>query len=92
MPTPSKPSGASTTSTTPTSKPPLPPEIALRGLEALIPLAKSLHDRGLSAPEIKAAMKKALADHKAKSQAAPSQDKGKIPGKANLGKPGPMPE
>ncbi|WP_324819152.1 hypothetical protein [Variovorax sp.] len=42
----------------------------LSGMLALIPLAKSLHDRGLSPPEIKAAMKKALEMHRAKRAAA----------------------
>ena len=64
---------------------PLPPEAVLRGFESLIPLAKSLHDRGLSAPEIKAVLLRALAQHRAKTR-------GRIPSKVNLGEPGPTPE
>ena len=72
----------------PTNSPnsePLPPGVALPGLEALIPLAKQLHDRGLSPPEIKAAIMKALEMHRGKTR-------GKSPSKLNLGEPGPMPE
>lgn len=64
----------------------LPLGSALPGLEALAKVAKELHDKGLSPAEIKAALMKALAMNKAK------RDSGKIPSKANLGKPGPMPE
>ena len=42
----------------------------LSGFLALIPLAKALHDRGLSPPEIKAAMKTALEMHRARRSQA----------------------
>ena len=49
----------------PTQGVPLP-----QGFEALISIAKNLHDQGLSSAEIKAALKKALELYRAKGKAS----------------------